>query len=405
MKNPLVIFRRLSKKAIILGSLVDSGLSLAIGGVLAITVMLINFKQFFGNIEFLLNQKAFNSLFTILTSSSCFLVLGGILGLLGTAIGGYVAGKYAHKNPYTNAIATSLFTMIFFWLVLDNNSFNPPTWFLIAANIITWPTAIFGAYLSTLHSKSLLKITTLLILSPFVSGFGIVAILNNLQNKGLIIFGSICIIIGIASFVMILHYLKIGNKNLFKQKGANAVDIVPNMEHDTIKHFKRPILASLMAIVAILTGLSLGLLVLAKWNDLPSLATELLISEEFLALSLLILIGIYLSAGIGLIMRRKWGWGIMFFAFEYSILRCLNFIITAGWIYQYDFSFFTDLEMGGKALFRILLSTLLIIYFYRQKVAGFFHVEGQEKRNILNWTLIPILILGSFMLVEIFTMK
>ncbi|MDZ4216701.1 MAG: hypothetical protein U1C97_00085, partial [Candidatus Gracilibacteria bacterium] len=163
--------------------------------------------------------------------------------------------------------------------------------------------------------------------------------------------------------------------------------------------------ASLMAIIAILTGLSLGLLVLAKWNDLPSLATELLISEEFLALSLLILIGIYLSAGIGLIMRRKWGWGIMFFAFEYSILRCLNFIITAGWIYQYDFSFFTDLEMGGKALFRILLSTLLIIYFYRQKVAGFFHVEGQEKRNILNWTLIPILILGSFMLVEIFTMK
>jgi hypothetical protein len=72
-----------------------------------------------------------------------YLLLSGVLGLLATALGGYVAARVAVVAPLLNAACVGLFDVIFGILLIG----DPPLWFSIIGLLLTLPAAIIGGVL------------------------------------------------------------------------------------------------------------------------------------------------------------------------------------------------------------------------------------------------------------------
>jgi drug/metabolite transporter (DMT)-like permease len=72
-----------------------------------------------------------------------YLLLGGLLGLLGTMIGGYVAAKFADAAPLLNAACVGLFGVVLGIIFIGES----PIWFSIIGILLTLPAAVAGGVL------------------------------------------------------------------------------------------------------------------------------------------------------------------------------------------------------------------------------------------------------------------
>ena len=72
-----------------------------------------------------------------------YLLLGGLLGLLGTMIGGYVAAKFADAAPLLNAACVGLFGVVLGIFVIGES----PLWFGVIGILLTLPAAVAGGVL------------------------------------------------------------------------------------------------------------------------------------------------------------------------------------------------------------------------------------------------------------------
>ncbi len=89
---------------------------------------------------------------------------------------------------------------------------------------------------------------------------------------------------------------------------------------------------------------------------------------------------LYLGSGIGLWLGKAWGWWTGAFAYVYRILASLNALITA-----FGYSAELAAETRGLAFYslkfgaRILVSVLILTYFFRPRVLSFFGLSEVRK--------------------------
>jgi hypothetical protein len=72
-----------------------------------------------------------------------YLLLGGLLGLLATVLGGYVAARTAEVAPLLNAACVGVFDVVLGIFFIG----GPPLWFSIIGLLLTLPAAIAGGVL------------------------------------------------------------------------------------------------------------------------------------------------------------------------------------------------------------------------------------------------------------------
>jgi len=69
-----------------------------------------------------------------------YLLLSGLLGLLGTMTGGYVAAKFADAAPLLNAFCVGLFGVVLGIFLIGES----PLWFGVIGILLTLPAAVAG---------------------------------------------------------------------------------------------------------------------------------------------------------------------------------------------------------------------------------------------------------------------
>ena len=127
------MFRGIDVKAVILGIAADLGFTF----VAMMTIM--TFLGIGAGIEDLPEDEA-RELIENTFGEPKYLLLGGLLGLFGTAVGGYVAAKFAGAAPLLNATCVGLFGVVLGFLFIGDT----PLWFGVIGILLTLPAAIAG---------------------------------------------------------------------------------------------------------------------------------------------------------------------------------------------------------------------------------------------------------------------
>lgn len=130
------MFRGIDVKAIILGIAADLGFTF---------VAMMAIMTFFGigvGIEDLPEDEARQFIENTFQEPK-YLLLGGLLGLFGTVVGGYVAAKFADAAPLLNAACVGLFGVVLGLLFIGGT----PLWFGVIGILLTLPAAIAGGIL------------------------------------------------------------------------------------------------------------------------------------------------------------------------------------------------------------------------------------------------------------------
>lgn len=73
-----------------------------------------------------------------------YLLLGGLLGLLATVLGGYVAARTAEVAPLLNAACVGVFDVVLGIFLIGGS----PLWFGVIALLLTLPAAIAGGVIA-----------------------------------------------------------------------------------------------------------------------------------------------------------------------------------------------------------------------------------------------------------------
>lgn len=130
------MFRGIDLKAVLLGIATDLGVTFV-----AIMV-LIAFLGLNAEMETVPEEEAVQLMESTLQEPT-YLLVGGLLGLIATVLGGYVAAKFARAAPLLNAACVGVFGVIFGIFFIGGS----PLWFDLIGIILTLPAAIVGGFL------------------------------------------------------------------------------------------------------------------------------------------------------------------------------------------------------------------------------------------------------------------
>jgi hypothetical protein len=128
------MFSGIRPKAILVGIVTDIGATY-----LAMAILMVSLGA--GTRD--LSEEDARQLIESTFQQPAYLLLSGVLGLLATALGGYVAAKVASVAPLLNAACVGLFDIILGILLIG----DAPLWFSIIALLLTLPAAIMGGML------------------------------------------------------------------------------------------------------------------------------------------------------------------------------------------------------------------------------------------------------------------
>jgi hypothetical protein len=128
------MFSGIRPKAILIGIVADIGATY-----LAMAILMVSIG---GGTRDLSEEDA-RQLIETTFQQAPYLLLSGALGLLATALGGFVAAKVATVAPLLNAACVGLFDLVFGILL----SGDAPLWFSVIALLLTLPAAITGGVL------------------------------------------------------------------------------------------------------------------------------------------------------------------------------------------------------------------------------------------------------------------
>jgi hypothetical protein len=89
-----------------------------------------------------------------LDRSTGWLGLGLAGGLACTALGGYVAARFANHSEYANAFAVGVASLVFGEAVLILFAQAPPLWLRLAGDFAVIPAALLGGHLRVLQLRA-----------------------------------------------------------------------------------------------------------------------------------------------------------------------------------------------------------------------------------------------------------
>lgn len=145
---------------------------------------------------------------------------------------------------------------------------------------------------------------------------------------------------------------------------------------------KRPIGITLLSVLLIITGLAFIGIQLIFSNKINEVFSGFGINSITTILSLLFLGISSLVAGIGMIIRKKWGWWLGAFYFVYAIFRYINVIVMA-------FSLEEELQNSSRGIayyvfqnsIKIIVHFLIFLYFFSNNVLEYFKLENYSKKQ------------------------
>jgi hypothetical protein len=130
------MFRGIDVKAVVLGIAAD------LAATFVATMAVMTFLGIGAGVKDLPEEEA-RQLIESTFQEPKYLLLGGLLGLLGTVVGGYVAAKFADAAPLLNAACVGLFGVVLGIFIIGES----PLWFAVIGILLTLPAAIAGGIL------------------------------------------------------------------------------------------------------------------------------------------------------------------------------------------------------------------------------------------------------------------
>jgi len=91
---------------------------------------------------------------SLVDRSAGWLLLGMVGGLGCTALGGYVAARFANHSEYANAFAVGVASLVFGEAVLIAFSQELPLWLRLAGDLAVVPAALLGGHLRMLQKRA-----------------------------------------------------------------------------------------------------------------------------------------------------------------------------------------------------------------------------------------------------------
>lgn len=168
-----------------------------------------------------------------------------------------------------------------------------------------------------------------------------------------------------------------------------------NNPTENIHTAPRPTLITILAILNILGGLSVFITQLVAWGNLKQAAIQSSISITQLLLGFIFLAVLSVSSGIGMWLGQKWGWWLGAFNELYVIPRRINVLLAA--LSMYSGTEGDELTRIIRSAGQILVSIVLLFYFYRHNVLDYFGLAEFPK-----WKSIIILFGGLALVILIF---
>jgi hypothetical protein len=140
---------------------------------------------------------------------------------------------------------------------------------------------------------------------------------------------------------------------------------------------KRPIGISILAVLYIIGGIGVLGIQLFMGGVLTQAFNLIGISSISAVISLLFLGILGLAAGIGMWLGKKWGWWLGAFYLMYSVARNINaLIIIPNLVEQFGTPESGLAKYYIKHCGRIILHSLLVLYFFKSNVEVYFQVEN-----------------------------
>jgi hypothetical protein len=136
--------RRSSMLAVVLGFLADIGATIVFGVVLAIV----------GGVGLAAGGADPQAIDAIVERSAGFQLVGLAGGLSCTALGGYVAARFANHSEYANAFAVGLASLVFGEVMLLVQPQDYPMWLRLLGDALVIPAALSGGHLRALHKRA-----------------------------------------------------------------------------------------------------------------------------------------------------------------------------------------------------------------------------------------------------------
>ncbi len=136
--------RRSSALAVGLGFLVDIGATMILGVLLAIV----------GGASLAAGGASPEAIDAMVERSAGFQLLGLAGGLVCTAIGGYVAARFANHSEYANAFAVGVASLVFGELMLLVQPQDYPLWLRLLGDALVIPAALVGGHVRMLQKRA-----------------------------------------------------------------------------------------------------------------------------------------------------------------------------------------------------------------------------------------------------------
>ena len=166
------------------------------------------------------------------------------------------------------------------------------------------------------------------------------------------------------------------------------------------KKLKRPILATIIAVLNIISGFGIIVLVVVffgseKFDFLKNLISD---TSKFIFVFFAIFLSLVMFiSGTGLLCKklkwRRWGWIFEIFALGYAVLAIINTLVSLLLLQETE----NPIEFSVRWTIFILF---LIYYFNQVKVSEFFGVKKNERKNLILKTLIPIGVISIFIIIS-----
>ena len=135
--------RRSSALAVALGFFVDIGATMIFGVALAIV----------GGVGLAAGGADAQAIDAIVERSAGFQLIGLAGGLACTALGGYVAARFANHSEYANAFAVGLASLVFGEVMLLVQAQDYPLWLRLLGDALVIPAALVGGHLRMLRKR------------------------------------------------------------------------------------------------------------------------------------------------------------------------------------------------------------------------------------------------------------
>jgi hypothetical protein len=136
--------RRSSILAVVLGFFVDIGATMIFGIVLAIV----------GGVGLAAGGAAPEAIDAIVERSAGFQLIGLAGGLACTALGGYIAARFANHAEYANAFAVGVASLVFGEVMLLVQPQDYPVWLRLLGDVLVIPAALVGGHLRMLQKRA-----------------------------------------------------------------------------------------------------------------------------------------------------------------------------------------------------------------------------------------------------------